>query len=169
MSISRLISLAAVAALGVALVSADAFAARVAARGGAVAARGGAVGVRGGAVGYRGGALGYRGGYYRPGVGLAAGAVVGGAIAASQPWNGNGGYGYGSGYSGYDPGYTSYAPANTYNPGYAATSYAAPASYGSYGGACTSDPIMCNGQCWVNDNGTNYRWGDCPAVVHHAH
>jgi hypothetical protein len=98
MSHRQLISLAAVAVLGIVSVSAEAFAARGAARGGAVAHRGGAVahrgavGVRGGAVGVRGGAVGYRGGYYRPGIGVATGAVVGGAIAASQ--YGYGGYGY---------------------------------------------------------------------------
>jgi hypothetical protein len=64
MSNRRVISLAAVAALGIACVSADALAARVAARGGAVAYRGGAVGYRGGAVAYRG-AVGYRGWGYR--------------------------------------------------------------------------------------------------------
>jgi hypothetical protein len=153
MSIRRVISLAAVAALGIACVSADAFAARLAARGGAVGARGGVVGVRGGAVAYRGG-LGYRGGlygggYYRPGLGLAAGA----AIAASQPGYGYGGYDYGGGYGsgyGYDPGY-SYASST------------------GYAGVCTSDPIMCNGQCWLNDNETNYRWGDCSAIHVRAH
>jgi hypothetical protein len=160
MSIRRVISLAAVAALGIACVSADAFAARVVARGGAVGIRGGAVGVRGGAVAYRGG-LGYRGGlygggYYRPGLGLAAGAVVGSAIAASQP--ADPGYcAYGNGYGcGYGSGYGS-------NPGY---SYA---STTGYAGGCTSDPIMCDSQCWLNDNATNYRWGECPAVHVRAH
>jgi hypothetical protein len=156
MSIRRVISLAAVAALGIALVSADAFAARVAVRGGAVGVRGGAIGVRGGAIGVRGGAVGVRGGlygrgYYRPGLGLAAGAVVGGAIAASQPGYGYGGYGYDSGTYGYNPGYT-------------AASYATPVSYGnsSYAGGCTSDPIMCNSQCWLNTSNGNYGWADCP-------
>jgi hypothetical protein len=104
MSNSRVISLAAVAALGIACVSADALAARVAARGGAVAYRGGAVAYRG-AVGYRG--WGDRADYYRPGMGLAAGAIAGGAIAASRPWYGYGGagYDYGSSYYGYNPGY----------------------------------------------------------------
>src|SRR5579864_3042949 len=60
MSIRAVISVAAVAALGIAFVSADAFAARVAARGGSVGVRGGAVGVRSGAVGVRGAAIGYR-------------------------------------------------------------------------------------------------------------
>src|SRR6516164_4235807 len=86
MTYGRVISLAAVAALGIACVASEALAARaVAGRGGAVAARGGAVGVRGGAVGYRGGAVAargvayrggaYRGGYYggyRPSLGAAA-------------------------------------------------------------------------------------------------
>jgi hypothetical protein len=124
MSQRQLISLAAVAVLGIVSVSAEAFAARGAARGGAVAHRGavgvrggavgvrggavgyrgGAVGYRGGAVGYRGGAVGYRGGYYRPGIGVATGAVVGGAIAASQYGYG----GYGNDYPGYySTGYTS--------------------------------------------------------------
>jgi hypothetical protein len=153
MSIRRVISLAAVAALGIACVSADAFAARVTARGGAVAVRGGAVGYRGGAVGYRGGL--YGGGYYRPGLGLAAGAVVGGAIAASQPGYGYGGYdsggGYGSGYG--------------YNTGY---SYA---SSSGYAGGCSTDGglIMCDGRCWLNDNGANYAWGDCPAFHVRVH
>src|SRR6516225_1357839 len=90
MTYGRVISLAAVAALGIACVASEALAARaVAGRGGAVAARGGAVGYRGGAVAtrgvaYRGGA--YRGGYYggryyRPGV--AAAAVVGGAAVGA--------------------------------------------------------------------------------------
>jgi BA14K-like protein len=99
MSQRQMISLIVLAALGIVCVSADAFAARVAARGGAAVHRG-AVGVSGGAAGYRGGA--YRGGYYRPGVGVAAGAVVGGAVAASQ--YGYGGYGYNYGQ---DYGYTS--------------------------------------------------------------
>jgi hypothetical protein len=98
MSYRKVISLAAVAALGIACVATEAFAAR-AARGGAVAVRGGAVGARGGVayrggavaarggVAYRGGAVAARGGYYRPGVGAAA--VVGGAAigaAAAYPY-----------------------------------------------------------------------------------
>jgi hypothetical protein len=154
MSNRRVISLAAVAALGIACVSADALA-RVAARGSALAYRGGAVGYRGGAVAYRGAVgyrgWGYRGDYYRPGLGLAAGAIVGGTIAASRPWYGYGGYGYGSGYYGYNPGYsTSYYPsANGYgnggysynyspsyyesNPGYSTSNYTSASGYG-YGG-----------------------------------
>jgi hypothetical protein len=110
-------SLAAMAALGIACVSADALAARVAARG--------AVGYHG-AAGYRGGALGYRGawyggGYYRPGLGVAAGAVAGGAVAASSPWYGYGGYGYGGyGYGGY--GYGGYGYSNFYGPSDGSTS-----------------------------------------------
>jgi hypothetical protein len=152
MSIRRVISLAALAALGIAFVSADAFAARVTARGGAIADRGGAVAYRGG-VGYRGGL--YRGGYYRPGLGLAAGAVVGGAIAASQPEYGYGGYGYGGGYG---SGYGS-------NPGY---SYV---STSGYAGGCSTDGgmIMCNGRCWLNDNEANHSWRDCPAVHVRGH
>jgi hypothetical protein len=188
MSMRRVISLAAVAALGIACVSADAFAARVAARGGAVGVRGGAVGVRGGAIGVRGGAVAYRGGlgyrgglygggYYRPGLGLAAGAVVGGAIVnpngagtegvttSAYCAYGNGyGCGYGSGY-GYNPGYSYAAPTQT-----SPIKTTQPiASTNAYAGGCTSDPIMCNGQCWLYDNQTNYHWGDCPAVHVRAH
>ncbi len=148
MSIRKVVSLAAAAALGVACISADAVAAHVTARGGAIAARGGAVGYRGGAVGYRGGL--YGGSYYRPGLGLAAGALVGGAIAASQPGYGYGG-GYGSGY-GYDPGYS-----------YAATT--------GYAGGCSTEGgiIMCDGRCWLNDHGANYGWADCPAFLVRVH
>jgi hypothetical protein len=64
------------------------------------------------------------GNYYRPGAGIAAGALVGGAIAAPRPWNGYGGYGYGGyGYGGYDSGYNSYGPSYGgygYDPGYQA-------------------------------------------------
>jgi hypothetical protein len=42
---------------------------------------------------------------WRPGYGLAAGAIVGGAVAASQPGYGYGGYGPDYGYAGYDQGY----------------------------------------------------------------
>ena len=58
--------------------------------------------------------------------GVAAGAIIGGAIAAAQPWNW--GYAY-DGYA-YDPGY-GYAPGNAYAPGYAySPDYAyAPGSY----------------------------------------
>jgi hypothetical protein len=114
MSYGRVISLAAIAALGIACVSADALAARVAARG--------AAGYHG-AAGHRAGALGYRGPYYRPGLGVAAGAAVGGAIAASSPWYGYGGYGYGGyGYGGYGYGgygYGGYGYSSPYGPSYA--------------------------------------------------
>jgi hypothetical protein len=156
MSHRKIIFLAAVAALGIACISADAEAARVAARGGAVAGRGAAIGARGGAVAGRGAAIGARGGalatrgglydrgFYRPGLGVATGAVVGGAIAASQ--YGYGGYGgyygsdqpyaagsyppdysYGNGGYGYNSGPGPYG----YDPGYSAVSYS---PYG-YGGA----------------------------------
>ncbi len=55
----------------------------------------------GSCVGYGRGAWAYRDGYYRPGLGLAAGAVVG-AAAANYGYYGNSGYGYGnSGYGAY--------------------------------------------------------------------
>jgi hypothetical protein len=59
-------------------------------------------------------------GWGGPAAGLAAGAIIGGAIAASQPY----GYDYAPGYYGYgyDPGYNSY--------GYAPGGYAAPAPGG---------------------------------------
>jgi hypothetical protein len=60
-----------------------------------------------------------RGGWWGPG--LAAGAIIGGAIAATQPWN----YGY---YGGY---YGDYA----YAPGYAAPSYSYEYSPGDGGDA----------------------------------
>ena len=136
MSNRRVISLAAIAALGIACISADTVAARVAVRGGAVAYRGGALGYRGGALAYRGAigyrGWGYRGAYYRPGLGLAAGAVVGGAIAASRPWYGYGGYGYddGSSYYGYNPDYsTSYYPSAN---GYGGYGYDYGSSYYGY-------------------------------------
>ena len=181
-SYRRAIYVAAIAALGIACVSVDALAAgrggaaghrsgAAANRSGAVANRAGAVADRGGAVADRRGQIGE--GYYRPGVGLAAGAVVGGAIAASQPWYG--GYGYDTGYYGYNPDYST----GYYNPGYTAAPYtpAYPAAsttpagsyaYGAYdnsAGNCTSSgsKIMCNNQCWLNTDGTNYRWADCPA------
>ncbi len=106
MSIRTVISLAAVAALGIASISTEAFATR-AVRGGAVAARGGAVAARGGVayrgarggVAYRGGAVAARGGYYggryyRRGVGAAAvgAAAVGAAAAAPYYYNTRCGY-----------------------------------------------------------------------------
>lgn len=51
--------------------------------------------------------------------GVAAGAIIGGAVAATQPWNwgyGYDGYAYGPDY-GYAPGYA-YAPAYAYSPDY---------------------------------------------------
>ena len=70
--------------------------------------------------------------------GVVAGAIVGGAVAATQPWNYgyyggpydayayDPGYGYAPGY-GYDPGY-SYGPTYSYGPG-AAYAYAHGPSY----------------------------------------
>jgi hypothetical protein len=149
MSHRQLISLVAVAALGIVTISADAFA-RAGGRGGGVANRGavgvrggavanrGAVGVRGGAVANRGATYGrgaYRGDYYRPGVGLAAGAVVGGAIAASQYGGyGYGGYGYDNGYYGSNPGYAGgYSTAGGGDAAYCAQRYRSyDASSGTY-------------------------------------
>jgi hypothetical protein len=55
-------------------------------------------------------------GWRRPGYGLAAGALVGGAFAASQPWYGYGGYGndYGASYYGDGPAYSAGYPAYAY-------------------------------------------------------
>jgi hypothetical protein len=80
--------------------------------------RGGGFGYRG--VGFRGGGWGYRGGlgYRGLGYGLAAGAIVGGAIASRGYYGGYGGY-YG-GYGGY--GYPSYS--------YAAVPYGYGGGYG---------------------------------------
>jgi len=71
-------------------------------------------------VQWRGRWGGWRGGPGWGWGGLAAGAIIGGAIAASQPWYGYDyapgyyGYSYAPGYSyGYDPGYSSYG----YDPG----------------------------------------------------
>jgi hypothetical protein len=92
-------------------------------RGGGFGYRG--VGFRGGGWGYRGG-HGYRGGgwgYRGLGYGLAAGALVGGAIASSAyygggyycdsyaaaPYGYGGGYGYGYGGGSYCPPYGGYA------------------------------------------------------------
>ena len=84
MSHRRITSLVVIAAMGIACISTDAFAAR-AARGGAVAARGGYYGGR----------------YYRPGVGAAAvGAAAVGAAAASPYY-----YGTRCGYAPYPPCY----------------------------------------------------------------
>jgi hypothetical protein len=83
--------------------------------------RGGGLGYRGG-YGYRGG-LGYRHGWgYRGlGYGVAAGAIVGGAIARRSYYNGYDGYGY-DGYAG------------GYYGGYPSESYSAVPYYG-YGGS----------------------------------
>ena len=105
--------------------------------------RGGGWGYRGG-LGYRGGGgWGYRGGY-RPWAGLAAGAIVGGAIASSAYYGGHGGYGgyYDGGYGGYyGGGYGSGYYGAGYGGGYAdgcypyATGYGYPAySYRRYYG-----------------------------------
>jgi len=133
MSHRKVIFLAAAAALGITCISADAQAAPVTARGGAVMNHGTAVGARGSALAYRGG---YGRGYYRPGLGVAAGVAVGGAIAASQPY-GYGAYGPGYGYASY--GYDSGPGAYAYDPGYAAGDYAAAAAYGPYGYGLPSD------------------------------
>jgi hypothetical protein len=59
------------------------------------------------------------------GPGVVAGAIVGGAIAAAQPWN----WGYYDAYA-YAPGYSyCYAPGYAYTPGY---SYAPGEAYGDY-------------------------------------
>jgi hypothetical protein len=92
-------------------------------RGGGFGYRG--VGFRGGGWGYRGGGWGYRG----LGYSLAAGALVGGAIASSSYYGGYGGY-YGGGYPSY-----SYAavPSYSYGGGYGygyGGSYCPP--YGGY-------------------------------------
>lgn len=86
--------------------------------------RGGGYGYRG--VGFRGGGWGYRGGYgyRRLGYGLAAGAIVGGAIARSGYYGGYGGYG---GY--YDEGYPAYSYATVPHYGYGGYGYG-----GGYGG-----------------------------------
>lgn len=102
----RTTSLAAAAALGVACIAADALAAE---RNGAVRHRAEVNGATPPRAEVNGGT------YYRPGAGIAAGALAGGTIAASRPWSGYGGYDsgysdYGSSYGGYgyDPGYPSY-------------------------------------------------------------
>jgi hypothetical protein len=105
-------------------------------RGGGYGYRG--VGYRGGGYGYRGG-LGYRGVGYRGyglGYGVAAGAIVGGAIARRSYYGYSGGYGYSSGYPSY--GYASvprygYGGYGGYGYGYPAYRYAAVPQYG-YGG-----------------------------------
>ncbi len=84
-------------------------------------------GYRGGGFGYRGG-WGYRGGgwgYRRLGYGLAAGAIVGGAIASSGYYGGYGGY-YGA-----DPYYSYAAVPYGYGGGYGYGGCGCP-SYGGY-------------------------------------
>jgi hypothetical protein len=63
-------------------------------------------------------------GWGAPAAGLAAGAIIGGAVAASQPWYG---YDYSPGYYGYgyDPGYTAYS----YAPGYETVAPGGDAAY----------------------------------------
>jgi hypothetical protein len=77
-------------------------------------------------IGYGRGALAYRGGYYRPGLGLAAGAVVG-AAAANYGYYGNSGYGYGN--SGYGYGNTGYGYGNSGYGAYASAAYDADDTY----------------------------------------
>ena len=87
-------------------------------RPGGVGGVGGVAGV--GGPGRWNGAGRWNGGYWRPGYGLAAGAV-GGAIAAGSYYGGYGydnGY-YGSGY-GYDPGYSTYSTSDGQNAAYCA-------------------------------------------------
>src|SRR5262249_45432976 len=95
-------------------------------RGGRAGVAGGRVGVAGGRVGVAGGryvgAGGYAGGGWRhpvlgygvrPGYGLAAGAAVGGALAAGSYYNNYNNYGYDNSYAA-DYGSSDYA----YSPGY---------------------------------------------------
>ena len=90
--------------------------------------RGGGFGYRG--VGFRGGGWGYRGGYgYRGlGYGVAAGAIIGGAIASSGYYGDYSNY-RGHGYYGVDPYYSYAAVPYGYGSGYSG-------SYG-YGGGCS--------------------------------
>src|SRR5262249_41126866 len=81
------------------------------------------------------------------GPGVVAGAIVGGAIAAAQPWNWGyyDAYAYSPGYSyGYAPGYA-YAPGYTYAPGDAYGDYAyAPGPGYSVGYSGGSDTAYCS-------------------------
>jgi hypothetical protein len=90
-------------------------------RPGGIGGVGGVGGIAGvGGAGRWNGAGGWNGGYWRPGYGLAAGAV-GGAIAAGSYYGGYGydnGY-YGSGY-GYDPGYSTYSTSDGRDAAYCA-------------------------------------------------
>jgi hypothetical protein len=89
-------------------------------------------------------------GWWRPGYGLAGAALVGGAIAASQPRY-YGGYGneYGASYYGYDPGYPSSTSANGYDYGGYGYDYGA-APGGAYVQTCTyvGGPKVGNWSCW---------------------
>jgi hypothetical protein len=72
-------------------------------------------------------------------LGLAAGAIVGGTIAASRPWYGYGGYSYDYSPSYYEGYPTSYYPSGTgyasgyygYNPSYSTSYYTSDTDYGS--------------------------------------
>ena len=89
--------------------------------------RGVGVGYRGG--GWRGDGFGYRGagmGYRRLGYGVAAGAIVGGAIANRGYYGGYGGY-YGG-----DPYYTNAAVPYGYDGGYGSDYGCSCPSYGGY-------------------------------------
>jgi len=80
-------------------------------------------------VAWRGG-WGGHGWWGGPAAGFAAGAIIGGAIAASQPWYGYDYYGYSPSYYGYgyDPGYNNYGYDPGYN-GYYDYGYVAPGGY----------------------------------------
>ena len=85
--------------------------------------------------GHRGGWGGWGGRGWGGGAGLAAGAIIGGAIAASRPYGYD--YGYAPGYSyGYGPSYYSYG----YDPGYSDYGYA-PGGYVQ--AAPGGDPAYC--------------------------
>ena len=51
------------------------------------------------------------------------------------------------------------------NAGYA-YGYDPTTLYGPCAGT-SGNKIECSGQCWLNDNGTNYRWGECKAAKGH--
>ena len=42
----------------------------------------------------------------------------------------------------------------------------APIGGGGSGGPAPNSPTLHNssGKCWINTDGTNYQWGDCPQV-----
>jgi hypothetical protein len=91
------------------------------------------------------GRWGGRGWWGGPAAGFAAGAIIGGAVAASQPWYGYDYYGYSPSYYGYSPSYYNYGYAPSYysygydpgyyssgyDPGYYSSAYD-PGYYGSY-------------------------------------